>query len=73
MKKEHIKLYVDDLRDCPEGFVIARTFEEAVEAFDRFNVDVLSMDHDLGEDSDGNLLKDGYDFIKYFCENGLYA
>jgi hypothetical protein len=25
-----INLYVDDLRDCPYGFTVARTFEEAV-------------------------------------------
>ncbi|TXK83440.1 cyclic-phosphate processing receiver domain-containing protein [Paenibacillus sp. N3.4] len=25
-----INLYVDDLRDCPEGFVLARTYDEAI-------------------------------------------
>ena len=68
-----IKLYVDDLRDCPEGYELARDMEEAIEMFDRYDVDVLSLDHDLGEDAEGNLLPTGYDFVKYFCENGLYA
>ena len=27
--QEKINLYVDDLRDCPDGFVIARTVEQA--------------------------------------------
>jgi len=26
--KEKINLYVDDLRDCPDSFLIARTVEE---------------------------------------------
>ncbi|MGG4189911.1 cyclic-phosphate processing receiver domain-containing protein [Paenibacillus peoriae] len=25
-----INLYVDDLRDCPDGFVVARTYYEAI-------------------------------------------
>lgn len=24
-----INVYLDDLRDCPEGFTLARTFEDA--------------------------------------------
>lgn len=68
-----IKLYVDDLRDCPEGFVVARDMDEAIKFFDEYEIDVLSLDHDLGEDSNGELLSTGYDFVKYFCEYGLYA
>ncbi|WP_421662743.1 cyclic-phosphate processing receiver domain-containing protein [Lysinibacillus telephonicus] len=30
MNKEFINLYVDDLRDCPLGFTIARNVEEAI-------------------------------------------
>ncbi|WP_412177956.1 cyclic-phosphate processing receiver domain-containing protein [Paenibacillus terrae] len=26
-----INLYVDDLRDCPDGFVVARTYYEAIQ------------------------------------------
>lgn len=68
-----INIYLDDLRDCPEGFILAKTMEEAIELFKKDNVNILSLDHDLGEDSNNNLLKTGYDFVKYFCENGLYA
>jgi hypothetical protein len=73
MKKENINLYVDDLRDCPDGFVIARTYEEAIYYLENYEVEILSLDHDLGEDEKGNLLLSGYDLVKYFCENGLYA
>ncbi|MCK2157249.1 MULTISPECIES: cyclic-phosphate processing receiver domain-containing protein [Exiguobacterium] len=68
-----MNIYLDDLRDCPEGFTIARTMDEAIALFEQHEVDILSLDHDLGEDNEGNLLPDGYDFVKYFCENGLRA
>lgn len=68
-----MNVYVDDLRDCPEGFTIARTFEEAVVLLQQHEVDILSLDHDLGEDAEGNLLPTGYDLVKYFCEHGLRA
>jgi len=66
-------IYLDDLRDCPEGFVVARTMAEAIEMFKHNDVDILSLDHDLGEDENGVLLPTGYDFVKYFCEHGLFA
>ena len=68
-----INLYVDDLRDCPEGFQVARTMEEAIEILETKQVNILSLDHDLGEDSQGNLLPTGYDLVKLFCERGLHA
>lgn len=70
---KQINLYLDDLRDCPKGFEVARTIDEAIEIFNNYKVNVLSLDHDLGEDRDGKLLPTGYDFVKYFCGNGLYA
>ncbi|WP_160036937.1 cyclic-phosphate processing receiver domain-containing protein [Paenibacillus sp. An7] len=68
-----INVYLDDLRDCPEGFIVARTFDEAVELFKTNPINVLTLDHDLGVDAEGNELKNGYDFVKYFCEHGLRA
>ena len=68
-----INVYLDDLRDCPEGFVIARTMEEALQLVERYDVHILSLDHDLGEDEGGNLLPTGYDFVKRFCEVGHYV
>ncbi|WP_330404512.1 cyclic-phosphate processing receiver domain-containing protein [Vallitalea okinawensis] len=66
-----INLYVDDLRDCPEGFVVARSYEEAIDILDKKTVDILSLDHDLGEDAYGETRKSGYDLVKYICENGI--
>ena len=73
MDTQKINLYVDDLRDCPNGFVVARTFQEAIHLLENHEVDMLSLDHDLGEDLQGNLLPTGYDLVKYICEKGLRA
>lgn len=59
-----MNIYLDDLRDCPEGFTIARTVDEAIRLIESNEVDALSLDHDLGEDNEGNLLPNGYDFVK---------
>ena len=68
-----INLYVDDLRDCPEGFVVARNIDEAIFFLENYKVNLLSLDHDLGEDVYGNLLPTGYDLVKIFCERGYHA
>lgn len=72
-EKETINLYLDDLRDCPNGFVLARTVDEAIQYFKIFNINILSLDHDLGVDNEGNLLKSGYDLVKIICKEGLRA
>ncbi|MGG0667760.1 cyclic-phosphate processing receiver domain-containing protein [Lederbergia citrisecunda] len=68
-----INVYLDDLRDCPKDFVIARNYEQAINLLTSNNVNILSLDHDLGEDEQGNLLPTGYDLVKYMCEYGLRA
>ena len=71
---EHIKLYVDDLRDCPKGYKIARTAEEALDILrdKNIHVDVLSLDHDLGEEN-GVELTNGFGLVVKMGEEGLYA
>lgn len=66
-----INLYVDDLRDCPKGFTLAKTVDEALYYLEKFDVEILSLDHDLGTDENGNLLPTGYDLVKLFCEKGF--
>lgn len=68
-----INVYLDDLRDCPEGFVLAKNCEEALELLANKKVDILSLDHDLGVDNEGKLLLSGYDFVKEFCSQGMHA
>lgn len=74
MKNEaKFNVYLDDLRDCPEGFVVARSVEAAISLLEGGYVNILSLDHDLGLDANGNLAKTGYDLVKYLCEHGLRA
>jgi hypothetical protein len=43
-----MKLYVDDLRPPPAGWVLAKTVDEAIELLSRGTVVELSLDYDLG-------------------------
>ncbi|MFC3771926.1 cyclic-phosphate processing receiver domain-containing protein [Paenibacillus sp. GCM10012303] len=43
-----IDLYLDDMRKCPKGFVLAKNAEECVELLRECEVRVLSLDFDLG-------------------------
>lgn len=42
-----MKLYVDDLRKCPEGWELARTNTEAIRILSTGYVDEISIDHDI--------------------------
>lgn len=68
-----INIYLDDLRDCPQGFVLAKNMDEAINLFTNYQVNILSLDHDLGESESGKLLPTGYDFVKFFCQHGYFA
>jgi len=68
--KQMINLYVDDLRDIPEGFVGARTYHEAIRYLLTYPINILSLDHDLGEDIHGNLANTGDDIVYWLCERG---
>ncbi|MEJ8305547.1 cyclic-phosphate processing receiver domain-containing protein [Saccharibacillus sacchari] len=46
--KPKIHLYMDDWRPCPEGFALARTGEECLEMLKVCEVDILSLDHEMG-------------------------
>lgn len=66
-----INLYLDDLRDIPDGFIGARTIEDAIELIGKNKVHILSLDHDLGMNDKGELNKTGYDLVKWICEKGI--
>ena len=63
-----INLYIDDTRPKPEGFILAKTAEEAIKIIDSENIEILSLDHDLGTNRRGQLSPTGYDLVKYICE-----
>ncbi len=42
-----LKLFVDDLRRCPEGWTPARTVTEAIHILSTQSVEEVSLDHDI--------------------------
>ncbi|MBY3622001.1 cell division protein FtsJ [Acinetobacter sp. CUI P1] len=45
-----IHIYMDDLRKVPKGFTLARTTEECLLMLRECEVDILSLDYDMGPD-----------------------
>lgn len=43
-----IHLFLDDYRPCPKGFVLARNGEECLMILRECEVDILSLDYELG-------------------------
>ena len=64
-----INLYVDDIRKCPENFIIARTYSDAIRLLNIYEINILSLDHDLGIIDDVEMT--GYDIVKYICNNNI--
>lgn len=56
-----MKLYVDDIRIAPEGWVQAWNARQAVEQLSTGEVTHLSLDHDLGTPGGDT----GYDIMKW--------
>ena len=43
------RLYVDDERACPNGWDLARNYDEAIKMLQETDYYQVSLDHDLGE------------------------
>lgn len=59
-----MKVFLDDERPTPEGWVGVRWPEEAIELLQSGVVEELSLDHDLGDDAHGT----GYDVVLWIEE-----
>jgi hypothetical protein len=59
-----VKVYLDDERACPSGWVPARWPEDAIELLKTGEVTEISLDHDLGDDVRGT----GYDVVLWIEE-----
>ena len=59
-----MKVYLDDERIAPEGWIQTRWSDETIELLKSGNVAMLSLDHDLGDDSRGT----GYDVLVWIEE-----
>jgi len=59
-----MKVYLDDERTPPNGWILVRWPAEAIEILKTGDVEVISLDHDLGDDSIGT----GYDVVLWIEE-----
>ena len=64
MEEKKIKLWLDDLRTAPEGFVHVKSVNQAIKEIEKCNkegetIELLDLDHDLGD-----YAEDGGDAIK---------
>ena len=59
-----MKVFLDDLRQTPEGWTHVYWPDEAIALLKTGKVDEISLDHDLGDDERGT----GYDIILWIEE-----
>ena len=59
-----MKLYVDDERDCPQGWELARSYEQAMQMLSLNEYDEISLDHDIASWEEGNEMT-GYTILCY--------
>ncbi|MFZ1291243.1 MAG: cyclic-phosphate processing receiver domain-containing protein [Melioribacteraceae bacterium] len=59
-----MKLFLDDIREAPDGWIRVYWPVEAIELLKTNKVEAISLDHDLGNDSKGT----GYDVILWIEE-----
>ena len=62
-----MKIFLDDVRETPEGYVHCYWPSEVIELLKTNQVTELSLDHDLGDDSIGT----GYDVLTWLEEQVL--
>jgi hypothetical protein len=58
-----MKIWLDDIRPAPNGWIHIKTAEKCIEMIQSGNVKEISFDYDLGE------TLTGYDVAKYIEEN----
>jgi len=63
-----INVFMDDLRPCHKGFILAKNATECSMLLRNNEVNILSLDHDLGENE-----LTGYDLVKWLVEQGIEA
>jgi hypothetical protein len=62
-----IHIFLDDFRPCPKGFVAARTAEECILLLQECEVDILSLDYDLGWHA-----RDGCEVARWIVDSGRF-
>lgn len=63
-----MKLFIDDTRPVPYGFILAKSADEAITLCEQQRFEQISLDFNLGFRK-----KTGLEFMKEFIEKGLYV
>ncbi len=67
-KDNRLKVYLDDERTEPEGWVLVKTPAQAIALLETGMVSHLSLDHDLGDDEG---IGTGYDVVLWLEEQAF--
>lgn len=62
-----MKLYVDDIREVPKGYTLAKNISEAIKAIEMFMPDEISLDHDISHQVKVGKLSRPYPCDECFC------
>ena len=65
-----MKIVVDDIRVAPIGWKLFKTGEDFVnwrEKNKNVEIEVLALDHDLGQDENGKDYMSGYQLVQHIC------
>ena len=60
-----MKVYLDDLREAPDGWVRVKTAHDSIELLKSLKVEEISLDHDLGDEK---INGSGYDVLLWIEE-----
>ncbi|MFT9599525.1 cyclic-phosphate processing receiver domain-containing protein [Mesobacillus sp.] len=63
-----ISVFLDDYRQAPEGYVLAETIDECLILLKNYEIDHLSLDHDLA-----SYTRNGLMLVKIMVEKQLFA
>mgnify|MGYP007073300351 CR=1 FL=1 len=66
-----MKVYLDDNRPCPEGWLLAQTADDCIRLLQTRKCTHLSLDHDLSFEQyhgDYSKEKSGYDVLLWLCQ-----
>ncbi|PLR94140.1 cyclic-phosphate processing receiver domain-containing protein [Bacillus sp. T33-2] len=63
-----ISVFLDDHRSCPQGHLLARDIDECIDLLMNFEIEHLSLDHDLVSKTRNGLL-----LVQLMVEQQLFA
>jgi hypothetical protein len=68
--QSQVKLWLDDVRTSPDdSWTWIKTVDQAIACMNTAQVTEASLDHDLGQDDDGNGLPEGRTSVYWMAEN----